>query len=268
MNYIHHHYPGPPLAKSAAEAKARNSLLYCKARGCTEHRQGLDAYCPAHQSVYRKYGHPHASPIKPAQYTRYRKEVTAIFEANLNHPGLVSALDYVTRWMLGAAACEDSSKAAPEIARLVRHGISSREVLVEVCSFWCFRHDNPRALRDTRSENFALSRAVMHLAPRPRRYTREAVQKGTTGYQLRAKFSALDSIGAWLRSVLAFFLTNISEAVASKEARAAETLAQLRAPLASPTAVYLHEAAAKPEADPHGQRQTLPFQFQSDPRLI
>lgn len=266
MNHTHYHHPGPPLAKSAAEAKARNSFLLCKARGCTEHRQGLDAYCPQHQSVYRKYGHPRASPIKPAQYTRYRKEVTAIFEANLSHPGLVSALDYVTRWMLGAAACEDSSKAAPEIARLVRHGTSSREVLVEVCSFWCFLHDSPRALPDTRSENFALSRAVMHLAPRPRRYTREAVQKGTTGYQLRPRFSALDSIGAWLRSVLAQFFVTVYEAVSTKEARAAETLAQLRAPLASPTAVYLQEAAAKPQAAPPVQPSALPFH--SDPRLF
>lgn len=157
--------------------------------------------------------------------------------------------------MHGAAAAEDSFKGAPEIARLVLHGVSPRDLLVEVCAFWCFLQDNPRALPDKRSEDFGLSRAVMHLAPRPRRFTREAVAKGTTGYPLRPKFSALDSLGAWLRSVLASFLVNVAEAVATKETRAAETLAQLRAPLVSPTAVYLNDAAAK-----HSSPSTaLPF---------
>lgn len=245
MHYTHPYFPGPPRPKTATEAKARNSLRYCKSQGCTEHRQGLDAYCPAHQSVYRKYGSPHAHPIKAARYARYRKEVAAVFEANRSHPGYVTALDYLTRWMLGAAASEDSFKGASEIARLVRHGVSPRDLLIEVCAFWCFLQDHPRALPDTRSEDFGISRAVMHLAPRPRRLTREAVLKGTTGYQLRPKFSALDSLGAWLRASLAHFLVNVAEAVATKEARAVETLAQLRAPLTSPTAVYLHEAAAK-----------------------
>lgn len=246
MNHTHHHFIGPPRANSAAEAKARNSMRLCKARGCTEYRQGLDAYCPAHQAVYRKYGHPAAGPIKPARYASYRKEVSAILDANLQHPGYLAALDLITRWMAAAVANEASSKAAPEIARLVRHGVSPRDLLMEVSAFWCFLQDNPRALPDTRAEDFGISRSVMALAPRPRRYTREALLKGTSGYPMRPKFSALDSIGSWLRSVLVFFLTNVAQAVVSKESRVAETMAQLKAPLATPTAAYIQEAAGKP----------------------
>lgn len=254
MNH-HTHYPHnvPPRPKSAAEAISLNSLKPCKARGCTEHRKGLDAYCPSHQSVYRKYGHPMARPIKPAQYAHYRKEVSAIFEANLSHPGLVSALSLVTGMCLAAAADEDLSKASPEIARLVRHGVTPRDVLVEACSFFCYLHDRPRALPDTRSEDFGISRAVMALAPRPRRYTHEATQKGTAGYQLRPKFSALDSIGATLRASLAFFFVNVAEAVSNRDARKLETLQQLRAPLASPTSVYLTEAAKEAATSPPRQ---------------
>lgn len=208
-------------------------------------RSGLDAYCSRHNTVYRRFGHPHAGPIKSIHYRSYRKEVSDLFNVNSNHPGLIHALDYITRWMQQAAAPEASHKWAAEVSRVGRHGVSPTEVLIEVCSFWCWLEANPRALPDTRAEDFALSRAVMALAPRPRRITREAANKGSSGYQLRPRFSALDSIGSHLRQVLAFFLVSVSEAVATKEARAAETLAQLRAPLASPTAAYLQEAAAK-----------------------
>lgn len=226
-------------------AKARNSSKECSARGCDERRHGLDAYCTQHNTAYRRYGHSAAPPIKPARYIPYRKEVLAVFGANETHPGLVASLDYVERWLQGAAHDESSSKAAPELARLVREGVSPQDVLVESCAFWCHLKDSPRALPDTRSEDFALSRAVMALAPRPRRYTREAIQKGTTGYQQRSKFSALNSIGTWLRSVLAFFFASVYEAVSNRDARSLATLQALRAPLASPTASYLAQAALK-----------------------
>lgn len=239
-HYIH--APSTPLGL----AKVRNQSKECSARGCNERRHGLDAYCAQHNTAYRRYGHSSARPIKAANYTPYRKEVLSVFGANEAHPGLVACLDYIQRWLQGAAADEDSSKAAPELARLVREGVGPREVLVEACAFWCHLKENPRTLPDTRSEDFALSRAVMALAPRPRRYTREAIQKGTTGYQQRCKFSALDSIGAWLRSVLAFFLANVYEAVSTRDARSLATLQALRAPLASPTASYLAQAALNP----------------------
>ena len=142
-----------------------------------------------------------------------------------------------------AAHSDEAFKGAPEVSRLVRHGVTPRDLLVELCSFWCYLQANPRALPDTRSEDFGLSRAVMHLAPRPRRVTREAEAKGNYGYSMRAKFSALDAIGSHLRSVLAFFLVNIAEAVSTRDVRKLATLQQLREPLASPTAVYLTEAA-------------------------
>lgn len=246
FNFLHHmnHYiqaPSTPLG----HAKARNQSKECSARGCDERRHGLNAYCAQHNIAYRRYGHSAAHPIKAPNYTPYRKGVLSVFGANESHPGFVASLDYVRRWLQGAAADETSSKAAPELARLVREGVSPRDVLVEACAFWCYVKDNPRALPDTRSEDFALSRAVMALAPRPRRYTREAIQKGTTGYQMRPKFKSLDGIGAWLRSVLAFFLANVHEAVSTRDARSLATLQALRAPLTSPTADYLAQAALK-----------------------
>jgi hypothetical protein len=172
---------------------------------------------------------------------------------------MVSALDYVTQYLRQATQNEDSSKAAPELARIVRYGVSPRQFLIELCAVWCFIQDNPRGLPDTRSEDFALSRAVAQLAPRPRMITRAAELKGSPGHIVRAKFSALDSIGSHLRSVLAFFLVNVYEAVSTRDTRAVETVQQLRAPLVTPTAVYLAEQALMKATAPAAASHSLPF---------
>lgn len=246
-------------------AKDRNAQKVCQAKGCTENRVGLNAYCTRHNNLYRKYGHPHARPIRASRYAPYRQHVSVILEANSAHPGMVSALDYITQYLAQATQNEDSSKAAPELARIVRYGVSPRQFLIELCAIWCFIQDNPRTLPDTRSEDFALSHAVGHLAPRPRMITRAAELKGSPGHIVRAKFKQLDSIGSHLRTVLGYFLVNIAEAVQTRDTRAAETVQQLRAPLVIPTAVYLAEQALKVTATAaaasnttNGQH-TLPF---------
>lgn len=244
MNHQTHQHYRPPSTRMGL-AKDRNESRECNARGCNERRHGLDLHCAQHNTAYRRYGHSAAHPIKPASWAPYRKEVLSVFSANEQHPGLLASLDYVQRWLQESAEDESSSKAAPELARLVRESVSSQDVLTEVCAFWCYLQDNPRALPDTKSQDFAISRAIMLLAPRPRRYTREAITKSSNGYAPRCKFSALDSIGAWLRSVLAFFLANVHEAVSTRDSRALETLQALRAPLASPTSDYLAQAAIK-----------------------
>ena len=229
---------------TAAAAKARNSRLSCKAFGCLEHRDGLHLYCKAHQRVYAAYGHPKQGPIKPPSYTHYRKAITEIFNVNAQHPGLVSALDWVTRWMNEASESDKAFKGAEQVSRLVRHGVSAVQLLTEVCAYHTFTHENPRAHIDSRSEAFGISRAVFQLAPMPRRVTFEAAAKGSTGYPLRPRFKALDSIGQQLRSVLSYLLANVALAVSTRDQLAAETLHQLRAPLASPTAVFLSEAGS------------------------
>jgi hypothetical protein len=238
MNH-HNQAPRTPIG----HAKARNESQACAARGCSQRRRGVNLHCAQHHTAYRRYGHSSAHPIKPANYAPYRKEVSSVLGANEAHPGFMASLDAVQQWLQAAAADESSSKVAPELARLVREGVTPRDILVEVCSFWCFLQSSPRALPNTRAEDFAMSRAVMALAPRPRRYTHEAIKKGTAGYQMRPAFKSLDGIGTWLRAVLAFFMVNVHEAVSTRDARSLATLQALRAPLASPTSEYLAQAA-------------------------
>ena len=242
----HQHQPIGPVSI----ARAKNVLKTCKASGCSELRSNLNPFCSSHSVVYHRYGHPHAHAIKLLYYQGYRKEVEAVFNANSGHAGLVAALDYVTQYFHKAVHSEESSdfRAAYEISRLVRHGVSPREFLVEVCTIWCYLHQNVRALPDQRSEDWAISRAVLRLAPMPRVHTDEAKARGSHGYAMKPRFGALDTIGSHIRQVLAFFLVNIAESVINKEARALVTIQALRSPLVSPTAVYLAEAAAAPTA--------------------
>ena len=232
--------PYRPTATPCNLAKARNAAKDCSAHGCTTKRNGLDMFCTPHNGVFRRYGHPTATPIKPANYTPYRALILPVFAANETHPGLIAAQDYVAQWLSKATANEKSCKAASELARLVRAGVSARDVVVEACAIWCYLADNQRALPDTRAQDFAISRAVFALSPRPRKYSRITSADPTQrSYGVRARFSSLSGCGSVIRAVLAHFLVNVQEAVSTRDARAAATLAALRAPLKSPTAAYL-----------------------------
>lgn len=242
-NIQHHRFnPIGPVAI----AVSRNIEKPCKAHGCNESRSGLSLYCGSHTSVFKRYGHPNGRSIPPKDYRSYRAEVSDIFDANTAHPGYVSALDYLTKYMARAASASDDRdgpfKGSVEINRLASFGITPRDILLELCSFWTYLHDHPRALPDLRAEDWGLSRAVMSLAPRLRRYTSGRLALG--GYSPKPKFSSLDSIGSHMRSVLSMFFVNVAMSVTTKEQRALVTLQALKAPLASPTAVYLAQAAA------------------------
>jgi hypothetical protein len=233
-----------PRPGSAALAMSRNTSRQCNAAGCSSNRTALSPFCAKHHSVYRNYGHPTAGPVKQAYYIPYRKAVGDLLDANEEHQGLKAALGYVSSWMQQATANEKAYKGAADVAGLVRHGVTPRQVLIEVCSFYTYLSlHGRRPLPDARSESFAMSRAVLMLAPRVRRYTAAANAKDGSGYALRPKFAALDHIGAHLRTVLAYVLGNVADAVANRDAQAAETLEALRAPLKPPVAVYLAEAA-------------------------
>lgn len=235
-----------PRPGTAAFAVSRNTAYQCACKGCIINRTSLSPMCAKHHAVYRQYGHPKAGPVKPAFYTPYRKAVKELLDANENHQGLAAALEYVTGWMKSAAADENAFKSAPEVARLVRYGITPRDVLTEVSAFNCYLTLHGRVpLPDARSEAFAFSRAVLLLAPRGRHYTAAANAKGGSGYALRPKFSVLDHLGAHLRSVLSNVLANVASAVATRDAQAAETRQALRAPLKPPRAAFMVEAAGQ-----------------------
>jgi len=220
---------------SFTHAQILNEMHSCDAAGCSLPRSGINRWCSDHLNKARRYGHPAAGPLRPNRWATERAQVRALLGANVDHPGLQQVLAMLSAWMAKGSANESSYPGAEEVARLSRHGVSALDILVEVCAFWCWLQVNPRSLPQggadgARAVDFALSRAVFHLAPRPQR----VAWPSQTSYSRKARSSALAHIGRHLRQTLAPFLVNVSHHVEPPEAKAARAAEAMKAPFFRP----------------------------------
>lgn len=207
-------------------------------------RQGLSRWCKDHTTRGLRYGHADAGPLRPKQWAAERRAVLELLEANADHPGLQQVLSVLSSWSAKARSNEDAFKGADEIARLARHGITSLDILSEVCACWTWLQQNPHALPvgSDRAADFAISRAVFQLAPRPRRQTRgpggywpvTVKAPANRSYSPKARPSALAYVGGHLRAILAPFLANVAHSLETREEQHEAQQAALRAPLRAP----------------------------------
>jgi len=101
-----------------------------------------------------------------------------------------------------------------------------------------FLKSHPRAVPDDRSWDFAVSSAVLQLAPRPRRTTRRAgdhwpvnsAPGNSQSYAPKARTSALAFIGKHLRETFAPLLVNVQHSIESRDAQQKAFEAELAAP--------------------------------------
>jgi hypothetical protein len=200
------------------DGEHRNSRRPCNAPGCHFPRHRLNAQCLQHLQPARTYGHPMGRPVPPAWLAHYRQQVGALFSANPSHAGLLQATEFLRGWMAKATADHLAYRGAEEMARLLRLGVSPRAVLVELVAIQAWLVDNPRFLPDDRSRDFAISRAIFGLAPRPRTPTRRpdggralVVTGANSRYSTakKARVSALSNVGQFLRQTLSTFSTNV-----------------------------------------------------------
>lgn len=220
-------------APSFNQAKLINEQKCCDAPGCSMPREGINRWCLSHLNTVRRYGHPAAGPLRSTRWATERTQVRNLLEANEDHPGLQQVLTMLKAWIGRAAANESAYPGAEEVARIARHGVQPLEVLVEVCAFWSWLQLNPRAIPQggadgTRAVDFAISRAVFGLAPRPRRVS--WASPGKAPYSPKARSTALAHIGQHLRQTLAPFLVNVSHHVEPPEAKAAKAAEAMKAP--------------------------------------
>lgn len=218
---------------------AANVLKACDAPRCNQPRHKLQAWCKDHHAKARAYGHPDARPLRPKEWARQRKEVSALLALNPEHPGLLAVLQYLKDWMADGAANEHTKKGGRELARLARHGVTPSAVLTEVLAFWLWVNDHPQALPDDKARDFACSRAVFNLAPRDRRATRGPGISGTWGrntttpqsYSPKALHSALNHVGTHLRIALADIAANTLHSIERQRALKVDREAVMRQPL-------------------------------------
>lgn len=218
-----------------AVASATNELQQCQAPGCRQQREGVALHCRAHNNIYKQYGHPLGRPIPAKHWAPQRAIVAELLTTNADHPGVTQATLVVSDWVAKAQRSADAYKGAEEVRRLVMHGISARDILATVSAVSLYLHQNPRAVLSDRAADYAISRAVFGLAPRPRRILKTPTGWGSvkkpTSYSPKARASGMAAVGKYLREALSPFLANVLRSVETLGEQKAQAQAAMAAPL-------------------------------------
>jgi hypothetical protein len=160
--------------------------------------------------------------------------VRALLETNSGHPMVTHAQAFIQQWLSQAAAMDGRRGCAwaTEVARLGRHGVNPLDLMTELAAVHVALKDKPGAVQGKQHRDFAISRALCLLAPRPRTVTLEARAKGTSGYAKKPLPSALRHIGPHLQQALAPLLALIVQALEQEQFRAKAEADRMWQPLA------------------------------------
>lgn len=222
-----------------------NQWKTCFSPGCTNERTGYNRTCRAHTPRDKINGHPLAGAIRETEYRPEVDAVRTLFAEDPDHPGLLHTLKAMEVWMQQAKAAEGLSvqsqpyPSAPEVARLVRWGVQPVDILATFFGalYWQ-QHNRTSRLPDDVSRDFALSHAVLRLAPRAKRGFRGLSASGTASY-IRPKFAPLQHLGKHLRQWLAPLYPVVAQALDSRDQQREEVLASMRQPFRAPAVSIL-----------------------------
>lgn len=156
---------------------------------------------------------------------------------------MVAALAYIQRLVDMAEERRWTYSGASEVQRLTRAGVTAMDMLKTAAAFYAFAMQHPQLFPDQAAFDFALSRAVFGLAPRPRRVVASGKGVGTS-YSPPAKVSALRSFGRFLRQQLAGFFASVLRSLEEREAAKARAVEALRQPLEQPIGAFVEGAPA------------------------
>jgi hypothetical protein len=153
-----------------------------------------------------------------------------LLSSNLDHVGLVRALKFIEGWLLSAVAQAGQAAWADDVARLHRAGITPLQVVSELAACWSYLQDHPRACLSDSHRTFTLSKAVLGLTPRPRRFSARDNREGRNGSAIKSKPAALKYIGSHLVQVLSALLVNVHHNLDHEQDQVAQAVADMRQP--------------------------------------
>jgi hypothetical protein len=218
---------------SCALSKARNQQLKCSHRGCQLPRKGLHRWCSSHRVKARRYGHPDGRALRPMEIKQARSAVDRLFWSNPEHSGVKAAAAYLEDWMRRGAGGDSSIPGAKDDwQRLLASGVTSMQVLKELCAVFLLSRTSPSGLPDDQRLDFAMSRAVLGLAP-----ARTRISRSGKVHRVEPSYAALRSIGRLARSSLAPFLVAVVSAVDGLPEADRRLREALRTPFSAPTNV-------------------------------
>jgi len=226
------------------QASLKNQQRPCGARGCQQQRHNMSRYCHRHKRITARYGHPLSRPVSAVETQWCREKVHGLFAANPNHPGLIAAVQFVQQWMASAVAGDQSAVAHVALQQLEARGVTPQAILEAAASLYVWSRWNERALPDQVAYDFAVSRAVLSLAPAERR-------QGALGgppYVLPYRGADLQGIAAHFRTYLSRFMVNVYATIETEQAQRQEVARSFDAPFQAPLAVLRQVSAeALPE---------------------
>jgi len=169
---------------------------------CTRQREGVSRQCTTHRKRWRRLGHPEARRLYPKDYAQERRDVAALFKANPEHAGLLSALAFIREWLDASARGDTTQPGCIHLARLHRRAVTPMAILSEVSAVWW--HVARYAKPDDDRLTFAMVCSMLALAPRDyiksyhfksgeRRVYRDAgrVDRSAMGEHLRERLAPL-----------------------------------------------------------------------------
>jgi|GEM_PF-1602164 len=236
------HQPKKRLVSPTIRA---NEARLCSVEGCTNHRFKLSPFCEKHYATVKRTGHPQGVTPDPHQLKWERSAVAELFSTNPHHPGLTRALSHLKDWTHKASSeAHHGNHWQLEVDRVVRHGVSHKDILIEVCAAWSWLQRFPHKAPSDKALWFVLGHAVLKLAPRGRILTERNKATGTRGYIKKAHWRSLNDVGQYLQAVLAPLMVNVHAAISCPDVALQAALEDYRAPFqANPKAMAAATAA-------------------------
>jgi hypothetical protein len=214
-------------SKNKPTLQQRNALMIgrpCTAPGCERPRASVNLYCNKHLHPTLIYGHPLGRSILRKTYARETAEITSLFEANPDHPGMTSVLRWINEWMTQAVAGE-APCGTGIFAHMSRRQLSAMSILIEICSVWLFSHRNPTLLPDDQRLTFALARNPVRLCG----FENTTLRSGQTQTK-QPKAVELRESGQRIRTTLALFFINVIESLKRRDEQAQAVRSSLSIP--------------------------------------
>ncbi len=204
---------------------ARNEAKTCSDSACHRTRDRVSGYCKMHTQARYLYGHPRGRRLAPREYAPEAREAAAFIREHQDHPAINAALGWLSEWLQGAWMGNTTMPAVKDMQRLYGHNVSTLSVLTEVVAVWLYSVRSPNSLPDDMRLTYALSLAVLALAPQE---TRPSLRNPEKTNQKRYSAAARREIGEHLRKHLAPLIVNMSNTIRQHEEQAKVQHAALR----------------------------------------
>jgi len=125
----------PSKNRSIKQSIMNNERRQCSARGCTNQRYRIGAFCYACGRRKWYWGHPEARQILKDDYAYEKQLVTEVISKNPEHPGIQDVITFLDKYL------EEAHKGHPvrfarHAARLYEKGAKGIDILIELSAIY------------------------------------------------------------------------------------------------------------------------------------